>query len=109
MPKVFQIYNLTSIHKNKFSILTTNFFLSCSKPFAIAAKYTPNKIIPFILILVCLNNYAQSKSIFDERYYDHWEAIDTTETLNVILDKINEVGLDNLTATELKFLDTFDY
>ena len=35
--------------------------------------------------------------------------IDTTETLNVILDKINEVGLDNLTATELKFLDTFDY
>ena len=35
--------------------------------------------------------------------------IDTTETLNVILDKINEVGLNNLTATELKFLDTFDY
>ena len=77
--------------------------------FAIAAKYTPNKLMPLILILACLNNYAQSKSIFDERYYYHWEAIDTTETLNVILDKINEVGLDNLTATELKFLDTFDY
>jgi hypothetical protein len=73
------------------------------------AKYTPNKLIHFISILACLNSYAQSKSVFDENYYYHWEAIDTTETLNVILDKINEFGLDNLTATELKFLDTFDY
>ena len=67
------------------------------------------KITLSILLLACIYNYAQSKSIFDERYYDHLEAKYTTETLNVILDKINEVGLDNLTATELKFLDTFDY
>ena len=77
--------------------------------FAIASKCTPNKLIPFILILACLNSYAQSKSFFDKRYYDHWEAIDSKETLNVILDKINQVGLDNLIATELKFLETFDY
>lgn len=32
-----------------------------------------------------------------------------TEQLNNILDKINQVGLDNLIASELKFLDTFDY
>ena len=67
------------------------------------------KITLSIELLACLNSYAQSKSFFDKRYYDHWEAIDSKETLNVILDKINEVGLDNLTATELKFLDTFDY
>ena len=53
--------------------------------FAIAAKCTPNKLMPFILILACLNNYAQSNSIFDERYYDHWEAIDSKKSLLEII------------------------
>lgn len=53
--------------------------------FAIAAKCIPNKLMPFILILACLNNYAQSKSIFDERYYDHWEAIDSKKSLLEII------------------------
>ena len=53
--------------------------------FVIASKYTPNKLIPFILILACINNYAQSKSIFDERYYDHWEAIDSKKSLLEII------------------------
>jgi len=53
--------------------------------FAIAAKCIPNKLIPFILILACLNSYAQSKSIFDECYYDHWEAIDSKKSLLEII------------------------
>jgi hypothetical protein len=58
--------------------------------FAIAAKCSPNKLMPFILILACLNNYAQSKSIFDERYYDHWEAIDSKKSLLEIIIYKNE-------------------
>jgi hypothetical protein len=43
------------------------------------------KITLSILLLACLNNYAQSKSIFDERYYDHWEAIDSKKSLLEII------------------------
>ena len=38
-----------------------------------------------IVLLSCFVNYAQSKSIFDERYYDHWEAIDSKKTLLEII------------------------
>lgn len=43
------------------------------------------KITLFIILLACLYNYAQSKSIFDERYYDHWEAIDSKKSLLEII------------------------
>lgn len=43
------------------------------------------KITLSILLLACINNYAQSKSIFDERYYDHWEAIDSKKSLLEII------------------------
>lgn len=43
------------------------------------------KITLSILLLACLNSYAQSKSIFDERYYDHWEAIDSKKSLLEII------------------------
>jgi hypothetical protein len=46
---------------------------------------TVKKITLSILLLACLNNYAQSKSIFDERYYDHWEAIDSKKSLLEII------------------------
>ena len=43
------------------------------------------KITLSILLLAYINNYAQSKSIFDERYYDHWEAIDSKKSLLEII------------------------
>jgi hypothetical protein len=48
------------------------------------------KIALSILLLACLHNYAQSKSIFDERYYDHWEAIDSKKSLLEIIIYKNE-------------------
>ena len=50
-----------------------------------SAYYYVNKLIPFLLILVCLNSYAQSKSKFNKHYYDHWEAIDSTKSLLEII------------------------
>lgn len=38
-----------------------------------------------ILFLSCFVNYAQSKAIFDERYYDHWEALDSKKSLLEII------------------------
>jgi hypothetical protein len=43
------------------------------------------KLTLFILLLSCFINCAQSKSIFDERYYDHWEAIDSKKSLLEII------------------------
>jgi hypothetical protein len=43
------------------------------------------KIALSIILLACLHNYAQSKAIFDERYYDHWEAIDSKKSMLEII------------------------
>ena len=43
-----------------------------------------------IVLLSCFINYAQSKAIFDERYYDHWEAIDSKKSLLEIIIYKNE-------------------
>ena len=53
--------------------------------FPTSIKYSPNKLIPFLLILACLNSYAQSKSKFNKNYYDHWETINPQQSLLEII------------------------
>lgn len=43
------------------------------------------KIALSILILSCFINYAQSKAIFDERYYNHWETLDSKKSMLEII------------------------
>ena len=46
------------------------------------------KTITSLLLLLSNFAFAQSNSIFDERYYDHWESIDTNKSkLEIIIYK----------------------
>ena len=42
------------------------------------------KLIPVILLFYTFT-YAQSKSIFEEGYYDHWETVNPTKSLLEII------------------------
>lgn len=38
-----------------------------------------------VVLLFCTYTYAQSKSVFAERYYDHWESINPKQSLMEII------------------------
>jgi hypothetical protein len=43
------------------------------------------KIIMPVILLFCTYIYAQSKTIFNERYYDHWETVNPEKSLLEII------------------------
>lgn len=57
------------------------------------------RIITSLLFICTISVHAQSNSLFDERYYDYWESVDTNKS------KLEVIIYKNKNTTRLVELD----